>query len=316
MITSERTIECPALPSSTPNSACVYLLVSRLRPDIYKLGLADHLPARLVSLRYSFGDFDLHSSSLVGAVSRREALRLEQLLATYFRASHWRATAPIVSPVSAPGASVSNGHQEWYQREAFEPILGVVADLIAQDAAGATARFALHRRIPAAWWDLGLPAAAPANWAERQRRREEAAREMLAAGEEAFRNLKAWVDARRGRLLAVSPPAEDARGVLWRTLTFATPAEMSREDVRRGRGEWDALWPWACLRCRTRTNINIQRNFLHVARLPEESDMTYVIEFAICPFFRTVSPEELVPVNDLPRRIWDWVAGPQAMPRP
>lgn len=324
MITTEHTIERPALSSPTPNSACVYLLVSRLRPDIFKLGITDEIAVRIASLRGSFGGFDLNASALVGTVNRRAALVLEKTMQALFSAPACRATPPVISPCSRQenAAVIGNGHTEWYQREVFDSMLAVVSELVVRDASFGAVRFSSPQRgIPAAW-EVRSDAVRPVSPEERRLRRRERdereAREALEQSEEAFRRLMAWVEARRGRLLSVSHPAEDDRGVLRRAFTFGLVSDGATSgDLHRSPVEWDEIAPLSWFHCHSATTPRfICHNYLEEIHLPSDEEATYTVGFALDPFFRTVTSGQITPPSDLPSRIWAWMVGPQAMTRP
>lgn len=293
-----------------PSGHCLYLLASRLQPDRFKMGITGNLAARMASLRVSFGELDLSASALlVGIASRREAHDRETTLKSSFAAPVWRCAAPIARPGTP---LVGNGHKEWYRRVTLAPMLAVLTDTLAQEEAHGVVRYALWRGLPAIWGERDPDAGGLGREERRALRRDRAGREALVQSEERFGRLVSWMEAQRqgGRLLSASLLEEDLEGVLRREFTFAPSPGTVSGDLRRGAREWEDLLRWGHLSCHTH-KLERWFNYLSCVTLPDDDSSVYTVEFSLNSFFRSVSPEDLVPHNDLPRCIWGWVAGEQ-----
>ena len=294
--------------SSTPGTSrpCVYLLVSREEPEVFKLGITGDLPTRVASLASSFGACEPAASALVRTRHLRAALRLERLLQTAFDAARWRTVGPRPGGRGERG----NGYTEWYRREALEEMLRLVADLIVRDAKVDVERFAIERDLSTFLRRSaheGSDRTAGAGRSRGRARAEADGRARWEQGEVAFQRLQEFVEGRRDRLLSAGLPTIDAQGCLRRTLTFQAQPEVETQAQSPGADEWDALFSLCRLAYRTHREhggINYLQHCRYLAADRVE------LEFALAPLFNS-PPETFFPPSDLPRRLWAWFSDAQ-----
>ncbi len=205
---------------ASPLTAYVYLLRSAVHGGRFKLGVTNHLAARIDSLHKTYGEFDLDHSTIVAARSRRAAFDLEGMLRVAFHAPSWRVDWNAQLSGSVP-SQLCNGATEWYDIKAYEPMIAFVGDMMQRDESCGYNRFELCRGTH--WlqpWCYHV-------LATRKRRRKLdpglcADAQVLSAENEAnFRFVQAWVEERRRQLVEVRPLSTDGEQRWGRALVFA-----------------------------------------------------------------------------------------------
>ena len=275
---------------------CVYLLVSRDQPEVFKLGITGDLPTRVASLASSFGACEPGASALVRTRHLRAALRLKRLLQTAFDAARWRTVGPRLGGRDERG----NGHTEWYRREALEEMLRLVADLITRDDKAGVERFVIERDLSAFLRRSaheGSDRTAGAGRSRGRARAEADGRARWKQGEVVFQRLQEFVEGRRDRLLSAGRPTIDARGCLRRTFTFQAQPEVETQAQSPGADEWDALFSLCRLAYRTHREHGGINYLQHCRYL---SNGRVELEFALDPLFNG-HPDTFLPPSDLPR---------------
>ena len=235
----------PSHGSAFPSTACIYLLRSAVDAGKMKLGITNHLAARLDSLRQSFGPLDLSRSVVIGAKTRRAAYNLENALKMVFAGPAWR----VPNGPQGPGpihAQTCNGHTEWYAAHAAEPMVAFVEEIIKRDEASGTDRFRIERGAERleAWCQRAPSARARIRLSDGERAADAEAR--LAESEKNFRRVQAWMEVRRDHLIDIRPSLPGREELLGRVFTLRlSPVTDGRAD-EAARMDWEELVS-ACL---------------------------------------------------------------------
>ena len=293
----------------------VYLLVSSECPA-FKLGFTRSLPLRLSSLRSRHGEFHKEGSFVLRVGSKRTAREIEASLKAHFADAMWRATAPTPSPLR--GCSDVGGHTEWYAIRAFVPMLATLMSLLQKSrVASSSSGNPLCGRAPGGM-SLAQALREPAtiitpddSFIEMPKPQSKVcdAGSWLDYSEANFAFVRAWVEARRDRLVSITPPVPKSSTDFRRTLVFRAvgnnACERQTDSATAAKAEWFDLCAHASVWLRARANFMCRSYFYHEYTPPDSGKLA--IGFRFSPFFRS-APERFTPHTDLPRRICQWAA--------
>ena len=304
----------PPLPNDAA-SHYVYLLVSSHKPA-FKLGFTRSLALRLGSLRSGHGEFSQDGSFVLRVGSRRTAREIEASLKAHFADAMWRATAPTPSPLR--GCSDVGGHTEWYAIRAFVPMLATLVSLLQKSRVASSGNGSpLCGRAPGGM-SLAQALREPASiitpddsFIEMPKHQSKVcdAGSWLDYSEANFAFVRAWVEARRDRLVSITPPMPKSRSDFRRTLVFRAvgnnACERQTDSATATKAEWFDLCAHASVWLRARANFMCRSYFYCEYTLPDSGK--FAVGFRFTPFFQS-SPERFTPHTDLPRRICQWAA--------
>ena len=310
MITSSATPH-QELTQSAPGSAFLYLLVSQQHSGAFKLGVTKHPAMRFDSLTKHFGKFDLQASSLVVTTGRRAALDLEGVLQAVFSAPTWR-IKPELPPAKSARLRRSNGDNEWYHMDAFEPMRAFIGAMIERDENCTFHRFKLVPNLQDSdLWQKHLCNAGVQTQFSNADDIERDAKERLEKSELNFAAVQAWMEPRRQQLVSSTPFIEDGQGNHRRTFVFrGAPVLESRADDNEG-GEWEELAS-ACVVCYHSGRSFVNFTYFGGVTMSSADASTYGVEFLLTPSFQREGDEYPL-LRDLLARITNWL---NALPLP
>ena len=266
---------------------------------------------RFDGLTKHFGKFDLQASALVVAAGRRAALDLEGVLQAVFSAPTWR-IKPELPPTKNTRLRRSNGDNEWYHMDAFEPMATFIGAMIERDENCTFHRFKLVPNIQDSdIWRNYLCNAGVQTQFRTASDIELDAKERLEESESNFAAAQAWMESRRERLVSSTPFVHDDQGNRRRAFVFRNATVLESESDNDEGGEWEELASACILSCRSGRSFT---NFTYFGGVTMSSAdaSTYTVEFLLTPSFQRAG-DEYPSLRDLLARMTNWL---NALPLP
>ena len=285
----------------SPGAAFVYLLVSRQHPGTYKLGVTKHPAMRFDALSKRFGEFDLRTSLLVVAASRRSALDLEGVLQAVFSAPAWRVKPPL-PPAKKARPQPSNGDTEWYRMGAFDLMSSFIGGMIERDLNCTFHRFDLVRNIQDS--DIWREHLRDAGVQTRFRSISDVeldARERLEQSESNFEAVQSWMQQHRHQLVSVAPFISDDQGNRRRTFVYRAENVLDSASDEVDEPSWEDLAS-ACIVSYRSANGYTNFSYFGGVTVPSTDVSAYRVEFLLTPSFMQASSDNPL-LRDLLTRI-------------